>query len=695
MRDATCRWSLVASKPRERKPTSNQQRATSHRYAKVLLDLPAETAFSYRIPAALRGRLHPGQRVWVPLRQRRTVGCVVRLAARSPVPSPKPIEALIDETPLLPQELLILSRWVAERYCTSWGEALYAMLPGPLRRGRTTIIPRKPWQPQVVTASAPPVYTAEQAEAARQLADAVEAGRHQVFLLQGVTGSGKTEVYLHAISRALAHGRGSIVLVPEIALTPQAIERFTARFGGDRIAVLHSAMRESHRLQEWHRIAGGQARIVIGARSAILAPVHALGLIVVDEEHETTYKQDDAPRYHARETAVERARLTQSIVILGSATPSLESAYRAEQGLYTRLTLTERIDRRPLPTVQIVDLRRQPRLALPRAGRLLSHPLESALAQTLADGQQAIIFLNRRGFSTIVQCAGCHAVVQCPACQAAMTYHQAALQLICHHCRAQQAVPTICPSCEGRYVRFRGTGTQRVESELARLFPMARIARMDTDAMRRRGSHDAVLTRFRRGEVDFLVGTQMVAKGHDFPQVTLIGIINADTAMHLPDFRAAERTFGLLTQVAGRAGRGEAPGRVVIQTYLPTHYAIVAASRHDYEGFYRQELAHRRALRLPPVAALALVTVRALQEPKAKAAAEQVAATLRSAPRQRVAVIGPTPSPVYRLRRYYRWQIVVKANSWPALLARLRPIRGRRHLGGAQILIDIDPWSPW
>ena len=673
-------------------PVTCHDLPTTARYAEVLLDLPLASPLSYRIPERLIGHIHVGSRVWVPLRDRRAVGCVVGLAARCRIKKVKPLDQVIDETPMLSQELLALSRWVAETTCTSWGEALFCLLPGPLRRGLTQMRPRVPWQAPPMAPTQPPRLTSEQDAATQRIGQAIDSNRHEVFLLHGVTGSGKTEVYLHAIRRALQRGKGSIVLVPEIALTPQTIERFTARFGPDQVAVLHSAMRESHRFLEWQRIARAQARIVIGARSAVFAPIRDLGLIVVDEEQEGTYKQEDAPRYHAREVAVARGSLTGASVILGSATPSLESFYRAGQGRYTLLTLTERIDHQPLPSVEIVDMRRQAGMGRPR---VFSHQLESALSQVLADRQQAILFLNRRGFATLVQCAGCGTIARCPSCQVALVFHQTSQQLLCHTCRRRQPMPEICTACRGGYVRLRGMGTERVESELARLFPAARIARMDTDAMRPRGSQEAVLGKFRRGELDVLFGTQMVAKGHDFPQVTLIGIVNADTALNLPDFRAAERTFGLLTQVAGRAGRGTLPGRVIVQTWLPDHYAIVAASHHDYHTFYQQETAYRRTLRLPPFTAIAQLTICARKEARAEAAARRLAERLRLSGCPANALVGPSPSPVYRIRGLYRWQVLVKATRLATLVKRLAPIRGLRFLDGAHLVIDVDPWSPW
>ena len=415
---------------------------TAHgaRFADVVLDMPMDHALSYGIPASLRGRVTIGQRVLVPLRNGANVGVVVALSVDSAVRGIKPIRQLIDDQPLLSADLLRLSEWMARTYCASRGEALFAMLPGPLRHGRLPLPAGAPDtalhaapEPRV----APMTLTAQQSTAVDAIRDALTANRHETFLLHGVTGSGKTEVYLHVMQQMLAEGRDSLMLVPEIALTPQAIERFTSRFGAGQVAVLHSRLRLRQRLAEWSRVVHGEARVVIGARSALFAPVRRLGLIVIDEEQENTYKQEDTPRYHARDTAVERARLAGAVVVLGSATPSLEAYSRAQAGTYTLLTLTERIDRQPMPVVELVDLQR---LQF-RGGRtVLSPQLETAIEKTLADHQQAILFLNRRGFSTFIQCRGCGTVARCPNCQVSLTFHQATNQLACHHCRHRQRI---------------------------------------------------------------------------------------------------------------------------------------------------------------------------------------------------------------------------------------------------------------
>ena len=431
--------------------------------------------------------------------------------------------------------------------------------------------------------------------------------------------------------------------------------------------------------------------MAVGARSAVFAPVRSLGLIVVDEEHEPSYKQDDAPRYHAREAAIRRAQISSAAVILGSATPALETYYAATSGTGIRLLrLQERIDEVPLPEVTIVDMREQ--IASGRRSRIFSRPLEDGLAKALTAQQQGILFLNRRGFATFAHCRKCGHVLRCDSCQISLTYHIAIKQMVCHSCHASTPVPDLCPVCKGDYVRFEGTGTEKVESELARLLPQARVDRMDTDATEKRGSHARILQAFSAHELDFLVGTQMIAKGLDFPRVTLVGVISADTALNLPDFRSSQRTFALLTQVGGRAGRGKMPGRVIVQTYAPHHYAILAAKTHDYQAFYRQEISIRKQLNLPPFCRLADLTLRSTKEITAREGTERLAGMAKELLPAEFQVLGPAPAPIPRLRNHYRWHILVKApgiesmtQHLPALLKKFRCPRNCR------LAVDVDP----
>ncbi|HYV30099.1 MAG TPA: primosomal protein N', partial [Candidatus Binatia bacterium] len=442
----------------------------------------------------------------------------------------------------------------------------------------------------------------------------------RTFLLHGVTGSGKTEVYLQAIAHALEQGQGAIVLVPEISLTPQTVERFKARFSSGKlqtlVAVLHSHLSAGERHDEWHKIRQGRARIVIGARSAIFAPVDPLGLIVVDEEHEHSYKQEEAPRYHARDVAVVRGQMEGAVVVLGSATPSLESFYNAQRAKYALLEMPSRVDDQKLPIVRVVDMRKENRKG--KGVQIFSQQLKEAITRRLEKAEQVILFLNRRGFSTSLQCPLCGYVAQCPNCSVSLTYHRAALKLLCHVCGHQATVPRVCPqsNCANPAIRYSGLGTQRVEETLGRLFPAARIRRMDSDVLKRKDDYRRILTDFRTGKIDILVGTQMIAKGLHFPNVTLVGIVHADLSLHIADFRAGERTFQLLTQVAGRAGRGEVEGEVFVQAFTPFHPAIQYARRHDFPGFYEQEIEFREQLKYPPLSRIALLLLKGRNEEK-------------------------------------------------------------------------------
>jgi primosomal protein N' (replication factor Y) len=529
--------------------------------------------------------------------------------------------------------------------------------------------------------------TAAQRQALAEIEAAMAGMAPSTVLLHGVTGSGKTEVYLQAIAGCLAKGRGSIMLVPEISLTPQMIDRFTARFG-DLVAVLHSRLSDGERYDEWRRVKVGRARVVVGARSAVFAPLDNIGLIIVDEEHDHSYKQEETPRYHTRDVAQWRARHHGAAVVLGSATPSLESYRLAEEGDYSLCRLPSRIYDRPLPPVEIVDLRRELREG---HRSVFSRPLLSALAETVAAGRQAILFLNRRAYATFVLCRECGFVLRCPDCQVALKYHAAGQELRCHYCEHRQPYPLACPGCAGRYIRHFGTGTQRVEEELQRAFPEWRLARLDADTAARKGAHRRILSAFRRGEYQVLVGTQLVTKGLDFPNVTLVGVITADTALNLPDFRAGERTFQLLTQVAGRAGRGEAGGRVVVQTYAPDHYAVLAAKTHDFEGFYRQELKARAELGYPPFGCLVRFLFSGSGEDDVTQAAELLADFLQP----QAEILGPAPCPLSRLRGRFRWQVVARDVSLEKLLAMGREaasfFRNSDPVGDVRLTVDVDP----
>ncbi len=531
---------------------------------------------------------------------------------------------------------------------------------------------------------------ADQAAALARIESAVAAGAFHAVLLHGVTGSGKTEVYLRAIEQVVRAGKQAIVLVPEISLTPQTIRRFRSRFA--EVAVLHSHLADADRHAQWRRIAAGEAQVVVGARSAIFAPTPHLGLVVIDEEHEGTFKQDTTPRYHARDVAWRRGELERVPLLLGSATPSLESWRRAETGRCQLAELPTRVLNRPLPDVKLVDLRVQTS-AQRRRGAISAH-LEQAMRMALEAGGQVILLLNRRGFSTHIHCLKCGHVEKCRRCDIALTYHRQRTAAICHFCDLEIAPPTHCPQCKDVGLNYHGLGTERLEQEVRAKFGGFACQRMDTDTMRGRGSHDRVLDAFRRGELKILLGTQMIAKGLDFPGVTLVGVVNADIALHLPDFRAAERTFQLVAQVAGRTGRGDQGGRVIVQTFSPDHVAIVAAARHDFHRFAAAELAARRELNYPPFGRMARVIVRSRQEPAAKAYIDDFASRLRQqcdATDRPLRVLGPAPAPVSRIQSYYRFHLQLQGPDDFPLHTVLRPVLATSPPRRVEIAVDIDP----
>ena len=582
------------------------------------------------------------------------------------------------------------------------------VLRSPLARGGADLIAHEP--------AAPPPLMPPQEAALAAVVEGLDGGAFAPMLLQGVTGSGKTEVYLRAIREALDRGKSALVLVPEIALTPQLVGRFAARFGAG-IAVLHSGLSDGERFDEWRRIRRGDVRIAVGARSAVFAPLADLGILVVDEEHDGSYKQEEGLRYHARDVAVVRAQRAGAVVLLGSATPSLETWHNAKSGRYRRLLLPERVGNRPLPPVEVVSL------AGGRRKGPLSPRLEEAIRETLARREQAILFLNRRGYAPSVICDHCGHVFRCEDCAVSMIFHAPGLAkkakgrepslfdaadepgletratsgwLQCHYCNRRTTPREKCPSCFEPELRLLGVGTQRLERELKEMFPDARIARMDRDTTARRGSHEEILKRLAKGEIDLLLGTQMIAKGLDFPGVTLVGVVLADTALNLADFRAAERTFPLLTQVAGRAGRGDAPGKVIVQSFHPEHYAVALAAKHDFEGFAERELESRRDLFYPPFARLVNVRVHGVERSDVERAAMRVRERLDEAlaGRADARVVGPAPAPLSMIRGRHRWQVLVRAASATARWA------GRAALSvtaeradSVRVELDVDPQS--
>lgn len=712
--------------------------------------------FTYLVPEELREKTVPGVRVTVPFGRQRTTGFVIGLEKENSTEFPlREIISVIDQNPPVTPVLIKLAGWMASRYLCQMREALAAIY-GPAGRthGRTqhrcfwpkeadadvsgqvngskapaqaralrviaaqpgithqallreagvdrktiralaekglivetTVAERRDINLGATVMDKSPELNPEQQSAVSVIGDALLKGQKQVFLLHGVTASGKTEVYQHAAKVALETGRQVIILVPEIALSHQMILQFKSRFG-NQVAVTHSALAQGTRHDEWQRVRKGEAKIVLGPRSAVFAPTANLGLIVVDEEHEPAYKQEQVPRYHAREVAIARAAYEGSVVVLGSATPSLESYARQLTRTYRNLQLTERIDGRRVPKVEVVDLREEF-----RSGTLsvLSNLLVNRIADKLRKKEQVLLFLNRRGFASFVLCHACGDVKRCPNCDIALTYHQPDT-LLCHYCHHKTRYQPYCSKC-GRRVQSHGAGTQRVEEEVRTLFPEARIMRMDAETTARRGSHAKILNAFMMGEVDVLIGTQMVAKGLDIPGVTLVGVINADSTLLLPDFRAAERTFQLLYQVAGRAGRGSVPGEVILQSHCPEHYAVQLSARQDFSVFAGRELAFRKRFGYPPYKLLVRIIISGKNEESVLNRAKVLAAELNSAAGGNVEVLGPAPCPFGKLKGQYRWHIILKGKNGQTLRDVCRDALDRltfRH-ADVKMAIDVDP----
>jgi len=532
-----------------------------------------------------------------------------------------------------------------------------------------------------------------QTSALKAINDAVVARKFSVSLVHGVTGSGKTAVYLEAMQAVLASGRSAILLVPEIGLTPAMAANLHSVFGQE-VAILHSALSGDERAEQWHRIRRGEARIVVGTRSAVFAPVRDLALIVVDEEHDSSYKQEEMPRYHGRDVAVMRGKIAGAAVALGSATPALESYFNAQSGKYALIEISDRVEERPLPEVEIVDMRTE--FHETGQDQVFSRKLSSEIRERLERGEQAMILLNRRGYSPVVLCRSCGETLQCKNCAIALTHHRRAHRMICHYCGHQEPVPAVCPKCGSEYIHFLGTGSEKLEDLLHGTFPMARIGRLDRDTVRSHGDFERVLGAFHAGELDLLAGTQMIAKGHDIHGVTLVGVVGADFALGFPDFRAAERTFQLLTQVAGRAGRGTAPGRVILQTYVPDHYAIQFAAKHDYLGFYQKELKYRGWMRYPPYNALANVLVRSEKLEDALKWSGVLGHWLEKNRVKGLRVLGPAAAPLVRLKREYRYHFLLKSESRERLNASLRGMlahASQQKVPRTNVVVDVDAVS--
>jgi primosomal protein N' (replication factor Y) len=724
-------------------------------YASVAVPVPVRRLFTYEVDPSLAATLQAGSRVRVPFGPRKVVGTVVEWPAAPPEPgvAVKPIDTVLTHAGPISPALLELTRFVADYYLCSWGEAIETALPPdagprPVRRlarrlpaadpdalsaravARKRVLAALPadgtlrplqsfaptdrrvlralakqgWVEIVEQAeeAAPegepaqpargPTPTPGQAAVLRELEPALAAREYKPFLLYGATGSGKTEVYLRASRRVLDLGRGVLWLVPEIGLTPLLASNVSARFPGT-VALMHSGLSKRQRHDAWLRVRDGRHRLVVGTRSALFAPIEDLGLIVVDEEQDGSYKQADTPRYNARDLAVVRTRAERAVLLMGSATPSMESFQHARAGRYGLLRLGGRVRQRPLPEVRLVDMRRE--FGLSKQVKPVSDELASELRACVERGEQALVLRNRRGWAAAVFCPTCGSRVVCPNCSVTMTWHLSAARLRCHYCGNAEAFPECCPTCGTDSLKLLGEGTERIEDILREAVPGATIERMDRDTVRGRGAHEKLLRRFDRGEIDILVGTQMIAKGHDFPRVTLVGVLSADQALGLPDFRAGERVFQLLTQVAGRAGRGERPGTVLIQAFDTEHPLLHQAAVQDYEAFFEDEVRYRRALRYPPFSALVQLIVIDREPSQARLWAGALAAALQREGRGKLIVGGPGPAPLERLQGRYRQQILVRTAGRRRLIAAveraLRAVEGE--VPRRALHVDVDPYS--
>lgn len=721
----------------------------------VVLSLKVNKSFTYSVPKELEEEIAIGKRALVSFRNRKCQGCIIEIH-QTPPPENLKIKELIeivDQEPVITPELLKLAKWIANYYFSSWGMVLKSCIPtlsksnkekyislginqeevklllkelnkaqkrilhillsNPLLKEKELLyqaeVSNSPLKTLVrkgiikitylqeqniltssskVKTSQPFLLTDEQRVALEQLNKSIEKEEFKVFLLQGITGSGKTEIYLQAINKVIAKGKQALVLIPEISLTPQMEERFKSRFG-ENVAILHSRISLKKKNEEWHKIKKGQVNITIGARSAIFAPFLNLGLIVVDEEHERTYKQDHNPRYHARDAAIMRAKFTSSVVVLGSATPSLESLYNAQKGKYDYLRLSYRVKDFLLPEVKLIDLRKE----IPEKSKtLISFKLQKAIKERLERREQTILFLNRRGFSPYILCVSCGKSLLCEYCNVTLTYHLKDKALRCHYCGNLAEIPSLCPYCKNKKIKLFGSGTEKIEKEINRLFPQAKVARLDIDITKKKNALEDILSKFNQGSIDILIGTQIIAKGLDVPKVTLVGVILADTSLNIPDFRASEHTFNLLTQVAGRAGRGDLKGEVLIQTYNPEQFCIQTAVNQDCNLFYQEEIKNREELDYPPFSRLANIIFQGKIESKVEEEALKFQKTLKNNNFFDLKILGPSPCVISKVKSKYRFQILLKSKK-VFLLHQIinKTLESYQPPAFIKLEIDIDP----
>jgi primosomal protein N' (replication factor Y) len=727
-------------------------------FVEVAVNIPSEKTFIYDVPEAFEDKIAIGKRVLAPFGRKKMTGYIVGVSSLTEREGVKGILDVLDEEPLFSEDDLRFYRWAADYYMYPLGKALGEILPARPElkpRKETSVSLASGWKGEtrlskkeseivryledkgetgaaelrrefnltaallkrmekkgiviaagrevVRRAAEGPVIgmrsdsitlNSAQETALKEILSGLQSKDYSVYLLHGVTGSGKTEVYLRALCETLRLGGSAIFLVPEIALTPQLLSRISERFQRSDIAVLHSGVPTAVRYDQWRKIGRGDARIIVGARSAVFAPARNLKLIIVDEEHDGSYKQDERMRYNARDLAVVKARFNGAAVVLGSATPGMQTFFNAGNKKYRYLTLPDRAGERPLPDVEILDMRSL-RDDRGKPG-ILSPPLLTAIRETLEAGRQTLLFLNRRGFHTFVFCADCGHVLRCLNCSVSMTYHAGENILKCHYCDFAVKAPPICPACRGSRVRSFGMGTERLEEEISRAFPGARVRRMDSDSTARKGVQEKILQAFDKGEIDILVGTQMITKGHDYPGVLLVGVVMADASLNIPDFRASECTFQHLTQVAGRGGRGDDPGRVIIQTLNPEHYAIRLARNHDYLTFYEEEIVLRRTLGYPPYSRMVKLNISSTNKERVEDGAKKIGEMAKTisgalAGREKVDVMGPAEAPIAKLKGRYRWQLLLKGKNIGSLHGVVKDVLAQNREKGLEIRVDVDP----
>ncbi|OGV99188.1 MAG: primosomal protein N' [Nitrospinae bacterium RIFCSPLOWO2_02_39_17] len=683
------------------------------KFAEVVFSIPLERVFLYRIPDRMESICKKGVRVFAPFGRRNRIGYVVGFKDRSEIETKELIE-ILDTEPVVTEEMLKFTKWVADYYFSSWGEVIESAMPPwvdvkivnkkEIRRVkersqkseacgersesiRSQKLVVSEANPSEVKAFDLPL-TAYQEDALNKIKDRIEKGEHHVFLLCGVTGSGKTEVYMRSAMEVLKKGKKVIVIVPEITLTIQISERFQ-KFFGNRIALLHSGLTARERYREWMKVRSGEVDIVIGARSAVFAPLKDTGLIIVDEEHDSAYKQNENPRYNGRDIAIVRGKLCGAVAILGSATPSVESFYNCRIGKYEYVSLPERIDKKPLPTVEVVNI---------KGGKIISDRLKDEINKRIMRKEQTLLFLNRRGAANYIQCSECGFVWKCRNCSVSLTYHKKRNLGVCHYCEYSETVSDICPQCRGHIINFKGMGTQRLEEEVRGLFANSNIERMDRDTVRKRGEAGRILKGVEAGDVDILIGTQMIAKGHNYPRITLVGIISADDSLNIPDFRASERTFQLITQVAGRAGRGDIKGDVILQTYSPDNYAIKCAAVYDLTIFFNNEEKFREALNYPPYTKMVLFIIEGSKEERVAEFSYNFGEMLNKMMigEGEVEKLGPSKAIIYKMRNKYRWHIILKSRKIQSLRKMVYKVMGEMKSssmlkGGIKVDIDVDP----